>query len=55
MRWRIVRDSYAGYEVQIKRRWWPFWYQAGGANTHASLENARKYAQNRGVLEEGKI
>lgn len=43
-RYRIVRDSYAGYEVQVRRWWWPFWTQAGYTNTHATIERAEQYA-----------
>ena len=43
--YRIVRDGYAGYEVQ-KRTWWlPIWRQAGFCNTHRSIEAAREYAK----------
>lgn len=45
-RYRIVRDNYLGYEVQYWRLWYPFWVQAGGSNTHDSLEEARLYALN---------
>ena len=41
--YRIVRDSYAGYEVQMKRWWWPIWTEVGWVNTHSSLEGAKKY------------
>lgn len=47
MKWkkyRIVRDGYAGYEVQTWRLWFPFWIQ-GRTNTHISLESAKKYLQ----------
>ncbi len=44
MLYRIVRDNYAGYEVQCRPWWWPFWYQAGFVNTHVSLERAEQYA-----------
>lgn len=42
--YRIVRDTWAGYEVQIRRWWWPFWMQAGFSNTHGSLEAAERWA-----------
>ncbi len=44
--YRIVRDRFAGYEVQIWRWWWPFWVQAGFSNTHASVERAEEWARN---------
>ena len=43
-RYRIVRDRYAGYEVQFRRWWWPFWKMAG-VNTHISVELAEAYAR----------
>ena len=42
-RYRIVTDSYAGYEVQIWRIWWPFWVQMRYVNTHNSIEAAEKF------------
>lgn len=40
-KYRVVGDSYCGFEVQIKRWWFPFWLQAG-TNTHPSLESAKR-------------
>lgn len=45
MRYRIVIDVFAGYEVQAWRWWWPFWMQCGGTNTHTTVEDAEKYAR----------
>ena len=42
-RYRIVRDFYAGYEVQWRYWWMPFYVQAGYTNTHFTIESARKY------------
>lgn len=46
-KYRIVTDNYAGYEVQVKRWWFPFWVQCtmGGSNcnTHVSIEAAKRY------------
>lgn len=47
--YRVVTDNYAGYEVQYKPWWWPFWRQVDGpgkykVNTFISLEAARDYA-----------
>jgi hypothetical protein len=42
--YRIMRDSYAGYEVQFKPRFWPFWMQCFGCNTHRSIESAKAAA-----------
>lgn len=44
-RYRIVRDNYAGFEVQVWRWWLPIWIQAGGTNTHISERLAFEYAQ----------
>ncbi len=49
-RYRIVRDCYLGYEVQVKRWWWPFWMQIGGrvatvTNTNRSIEDAEALAR----------
>jgi hypothetical protein len=43
--YRIVRDSYLGYEVQVKKRIWftHIWVQCvqnTNCNTHASIEDA---------------
>ena len=44
--YRIVRDNYSGYEVQIRRWWhWPFWRQAAWCNTHSSVEAAETFAE----------
>jgi hypothetical protein len=42
--YRIVRDRYAGYEVQIRRWWFPVWLQVG-INTHRTIEQAEEFAQ----------
>lgn len=42
--YRIVRDSYNGFEVQWRRWWWPFWWQCGFTNSHISVEAAERYA-----------
>lgn len=41
--YRIVRDNWLGFEVQSRRWWWPFWSQ-GVTNTHSSIEEAERYA-----------
>ena len=47
-RYRIVTDKYLGYEVQIRKWWWPFWIglsePGGPLNTWASIRHARLYA-----------
>lgn len=45
MQYRIVRDVYCGYEVQVRRWWWPFWMQAGFTNTHVSVDKAERWAK----------
>lgn len=44
--YRIVRDDFAGFEVQQRRWWWPFWTQCGFTNTHLTVEAAERYAEN---------
>lgn len=49
-KYRVVTDNYAGYEVQYKLWWWPFWIQASDSegrivNTFFTLEEATKYAK----------
>ena len=43
-RYRIVRDRYAGYEVQWRYWWMPFYVQ-GATNTHCSLASAQRYIE----------
>jgi len=49
-KYRIVRDSYSGYECQIWRIWFPFWIQMSGKhfniNTHESIEDAKNFIEN---------
>lgn len=44
---RIVKDSYFGFEVQIKRWWFPFWIQASqdrrGVNSFTSIDKAKEW------------
>lgn len=51
MKYRIVRDNYAGYEVQVWRWWFPFYIQCGDVdgicNTHMSLESAKEFIKKR--------
>lgn len=42
-RYRIMPDNYAGYEVQYRKWWLPFWFQHGFCNTHLSIERAKSY------------
>lgn len=43
-RYRIIRDGYAGYEVQVWRWWFPFWIQPV-TNTHSTVESAEQWAK----------
>lgn len=50
-KYRIVRDSYAWYECQIKYWWFPLvWLQlhnwARICNTHKTIANAEKFIEN---------
>jgi len=54
-KYRIVRDNYLGYEVQIRRWWFPIWLECQFSNTHISIEKAEAYAENyenNGVIKE---
>ena len=42
LKFRIVRDTYLGFEAQFRPLWFPFWITCG-INTFASVEEARKY------------
>jgi len=47
-KYRIVTDSYCGYEVQKWRIWFPFWIQChsrGCVNTHVSVEKAKEFIE----------
>lgn len=47
-KYRICTDAYAGYEVQHKYWFWPFWLASGQhstlTNTFSSLDKAEEYA-----------
>lgn len=47
--YRIVTDRFKGYEVQVRRWWFPFWIQCGNGrlsvNTHYSLDEAEAFAR----------
>ena len=45
VQYRIVRDTYLGYEVQ--KRWWifPLWRQVGVTNTFATRERAERFIE----------
>lgn len=42
--YRIVRDKYAGFEVQTRSFWLPFWHMPE-VNTRPNLEAAEKLAE----------
>lgn len=42
-KYRICIDSYAGYEVQMKRWWFPVWFCIR-SNTFSTVERAEAYA-----------
>lgn len=47
-RYRVVRDSYLGYEAQFKPWWFPFWLPCdrnsgkSGINSNSTIESARQ-------------
>ena len=43
-KYRIRRDAYAGYGVQVWRWWWPFWYNFH-SNTRHSITEAEYLAR----------
>ena len=43
---RIITDEFSGYEVQIKRWWFPIWKECrknGIINTFSSVEKAKQW------------
>lgn len=47
-KYRIIRDRFCGFEVQIKRWWFPVWYQCisergDSVNTHSSIADAKLF------------
>lgn len=52
-KYRIVRDTYAGYQVDVKKWWFPFWHQKGFTNTRPTLEKAREFAKTGEAVEKG--
>ena len=48
--YRIVTDKFAGYEVQKRLWYFPFWFQIKGehgtiSNTHKTIEKSEKLIQ----------
>lgn len=48
-KYRVVRDQFAGYELQILRWYFPFWREVGDfknqVNTFANIEGAIEFAR----------
>ena len=44
--YRIRRDNFAGFEVQVWRWWFPIWVQLNCVNTHSSVEKAEAFLNN---------
>ena len=42
---RIVTDNYAGYEVQVRRWYFPFWQQIDFTSTHITVSSAEKFIE----------
>lgn len=59
MKYKIIRDDFLGYEVRVRRWYWPFWTQPGNCgtsvNTFHTVERARAFALavGRGEVERG--
>lgn len=43
--YRVVEDNFAGFEVQARRWWWPFWLECDFCNTHPTVEAAERWAE----------
>lgn len=41
-KYRIVTDSFLGYEAQFKPWWFPVWQQCFSVNTSHTIERAQK-------------
>ena len=44
-RFRVVTDKHAGFEVQIKKWYYPFWSQVGVINTQSTIEEAKEFIE----------
>lgn len=47
--YRIVRDTYRGYEVQRWLWYFPFWHQPS-TNTHGTIQEAEDWARSHARL-----
>ena len=45
IKYRIVKDEFAGFECQVWYIWFPFWTQLSGINSHSDIERAKKYIE----------
>lgn len=45
-RYRVVRDSYCGYEAQFRYWWMPFYLMVGMCNTSRTVEQAERLCSN---------
>ena len=43
--YRVVTDSYSGYEAQYRTRWWPFWRIISSGNTSPTIDEAVRDAR----------
>jgi hypothetical protein len=46
LRYRIIKDRWAGFAAQYKRWWWPMWWECNGINTSPSLRLAELVCDN---------
>ena len=44
-RYRITKDRYLGWQVDVWYIYWPFWQQLGFSNTFSTREKALQYAE----------
>jgi len=44
-KYRIVTDKYAGYEVQVKKWWLPFWMETFPIDSFRSVERAEQHIE----------
>ena len=44
-KYRIVTDDYAGYGVQVKKWYWPFWTEFG--ISFSTIERAKSFIRKR--------
>ena len=56
MKYRIVADTWLGFEAQFRWSWFPFWMQCYGSNTSSTLAGAEDILRRhfRGLTRNGK-